>query len=397
MKNTYSILIGAAVIFCLGSGVSNAMRRQMTPEEVQKEVRSWQGPAPLWSEKSTKDKIQQLSDGLKQLGFEKWAEVTSNLDAVDSKGDTPLLFIARNLWYSRSEPYLRLLKEAGANVNYINPKDGKNALSLALSADTKRGEADENMADILRELGVKEVSIAKPMQPVLKPAIKAKAEAAPKGVSWAPTGPAPAGIQAKSEAAATRVSRPLPPLPTPAPAPKIIETKEEPKRIRFPRPAPSQPIAAPAPKMAAPKEEAKPTTIVLKGWKVPAGTTKEEVRAMVRSWQGSAPSWEEMSIKDKLGLLSEGLKNFGFEKWSEVVDNPNTVDSKGDTALLFMARNLRSGRTERFLELLKQAGANMRYVNPKDGKNAVALALSKETKRAEADESMAETLRELGA
>ncbi len=391
------MLIGAVVVFFLGSGVSNAMRRQMTPEEVQKEVRSWQGPAPLWSEISIKDKIQKLSDGLKQLGFEKWAEVTSNLDAVDSKGDTALLFIARTQWINRSKPYLKLLKEAGANMNYINPKDRKNALALALSAEGRRGQADENMADTLRELGVREVSAAKPMQPVL-PAIKAKAEAAPKGVSWAPTAPAPAGIPAKSEAA-PRVSRPLPPLPTEIPAPKIIETKEEPKRVRFPQPAPSTPIPvpAPAPKVVAAKEEAKPTTIVLKGWKVPPGTTKEEVRAIVRSWQGSAPSWEEMSIRDKLGLLSKGLKTFGFEKWSEIVDNPNVVDSEGDTALLFMARNLGSGRTERFLELLKQAGANMRYINPKDGKNAVSLALSKETKRGGADENLAEKLRELGA
>ena len=195
MKSTYPMLIGAVVVFFLGSGVSNAMRRQMTPEEVQKEVRSWQGPAPLWSEISIKDKIQKLSDGLKQLGFEKWAEVTSNLDAVDSKGDTALLFIARTQWINRSKPYLKLLKEAGANMNYINPKDRKNALALALSAEGRRGQADENMADTLRELGVERYLL---LNLCSRPTgDKSKGRSGSQGVSWAPTGPAPAGIQAK--------------------------------------------------------------------------------------------------------------------------------------------------------------------------------------------------------
>lgn len=107
-----------------------------------------------WSDKTIAEKKDTVADDLKSNGYEKWKEFLSNVDIKDSKGDTPLLFIARTMpdstFTNRDVDFLLSQK---AQINYVNPKDGSTPLLAALVPGGKRSKANVSLAEKLVKEG----------------------------------------------------------------------------------------------------------------------------------------------------------------------------------------------------------------------------------------------------
>ena len=91
---------------------------------------------------------------------------------------------------------------------------------------------------------------------------------------------------------------------------------------------------------------------------------------------GMTTPWEMKTFEEKKAFIPEALRKYGFEKWRDVLKNVDVTDSNGDTALLFVSKNLRAGYTERVIDVLLALGANINYTNPKTGLKPLTAALS---------------------
>lgn len=105
----------------------------------------------LWSWLDEDQEDRALIDLLKWQGYERWDKVADyTTEITDSHGDTPLLFIARNIIgcipVALCVSVLRFMK---ADFNCVNKHDGATPLIAALSKTGRRKAADEVIIQVL--------------------------------------------------------------------------------------------------------------------------------------------------------------------------------------------------------------------------------------------------------
>ncbi len=455
-----------------------------------------------------------LSAALKEFGYEKWAEIHDNVDITDSNGDTPLLFIARNFMATRYlAESLTMLNAQGANLNFVNKKNGLTPLLAALSSSGKRGVPDQTLAVLLVKMGadvnrssrngltplilaasynfndlvkvllqpkanvmarthagkfafdyanpenrmlllplmrargyvnqtlaatgqggqqVGATSTVRPMtvqqgnvQIPAKPSYKPQASVISAEVDEAKHAEASAKTECliqlegvvstvlnsaqQSDANASAKAKGLVQLARAVPAAvSLAEQSGAKAAVEHSVPqASGVPAEVNSVQQSDAKASAKPERSAQLVSAVPAAQPAAKMRVSSQASKQLSQSsliemkmlyhsysyselWESMAPEKRIKALTGMLQDQGYEKWDEVAGNSNVTDSRGDTPLLFIARNM-SARIPiaLLIDLLNIRQADMDFVNKQDGLTPLLASLLITGKRKKADEDLA--------
>ncbi len=462
-----------------------------------------------------------LSAALKKLGYEKWQEISNNIDITDSNGDSPLLFITRNfpasIYIAES---LTMLNAQGANLNFVNKKDGMTPLLAAFYATGRRKAPDQTLAILLVKMGAdvnraardgltplllaaaydfndlvklllqpksnvmarnyagrtafdfanpenrmlllplmrasgyvnqtlaatgqggQQASTVKPMtvqqvQIPAKPSYVEQTSDVPAVVSSAAQGgtkiiaaPENSLQQARAVSALVtsaqqggakataipggfvQLARAVPMtvssvwqgegakavgamehlVPRASAAHMEMNSVQPDVKIaakteRSAQQPSAVPAAQPVAKQVASQQDAKQ----------PASSPLLEMKMQQHDLSYSE-LWELMSPEKRIKTLTSMLQDQGYEKCDEAANNSNVTDSRGDTPLLFIARNM-SARVPiaLIIDLLKVCQGDIDFVNKQDGLTPLLASLLKTGKRKKADADLAMMLLSCGA